>query len=923
MEKDWLFENIREIEKIKKVDHTHSFWQYRPTRIFWLNDIPNFIKNNEIASYYTEEAARLKDAFRLNYYKNTPDFTKIALYDPEINDTLPCRGAYVPLVIENKHKYLPDVSFSGFEEPSSNIISKINLEKYESINNTLKSLLDYETNVYYILQIDYFFEIKGRSFELGYFVNRWLQMNKNAFSQIPNICCTGEVSDSGDINKIEHLLLKTEAALTKDFDYIFLPEKNRKEIDASKHASDNRIIYFPNIHQVINFLSENSDNQKSKNKIRAWLNGDNSVPKDDFERHFKAQNNPIDNSIKIHKDLLGYKSTEEKYEKLQIMTKNYLNYALKNFNSSSIERAKAMNLLFPRDISFFYLTSLLKENSVNYNEKTLYNSTADFFLSADHDVTLAAGLLSDSDFVEQNDIFKNIRLKYPKLLCLLFKNSAQLLYLLSCLKDMNYAEERLSQLVLNELEDYDLQTDERTAEINLMNNVLRHFSGSVAINDIDLIPNAKKIEFLYRAYNNFLAQNKPKEAQACITYFDKILDKTNETAENKPPLIELFKGASLTEQYKKPLDKSTYSNFKKALNANNKTTKSYLEEIKFLETTAETLLNRFINDSFDLKEKPECFVQPAFNIFMYLCQNHDNRPTQQTLKEILDGFKNHYENAQSSEANALKAECLSFWAGNNLDNFDNAMNLNLKKPYALTYYVGALKRYLTKNGNKCGHKEHCKLKKHINSQYTGNVHDFMWLYFLVNENAKDNKNTPNPCKACIRPKLNKLIQEKLNKLTTSKAPEKSHKAIRELSFLSDLFNCKTNDNFWQDELKEYRERPHETRRTTQLLAPISLLIKSGHSSDTIFADKTASLNNSQFVTEYIRLFCMGTTTPELCFVPISWQSSIDKQMFDTIVLLCLKDHPTLLKKYVLSHIHDLPNLALSFKLTDGDLPNVK
>lgn len=921
MEKDWLFENIREIEKIKKVDHTHPFWQYRPTRVFWLASIPNFIKNKNISSYYTEEAERLKDAFCLNYYKNTPDFAKIALYDPEINDTLPCRGAYVPIVIENKHEYLPDVSFSGFEEASSDVIGKINLKKYEKISNALKSLLDYETNVFYILQIDYFFEIKGRSFELGYFVNRWLQMNKNTFRILPNICCTGEVSDNGAINEIDQVLLKTEAALTKDFDYIFLPEKNRKEIDASKHASDNRIIYFQNIHQVINFLSENTDEQKSKNKIRVWLNGDNSEPKDDFERHFKAQNNPIDNSIKIHKDLLGYKSTKEKYEKLQIMTKYYLNYALKNFNSSSIERAKAINLMFPRDTGFFYLTSLLKENSAGYNEKTLYNSTADFFLSSDTDVTIAAGLLSNTDFIEQNDIFKNIRLKYPKLLCLLFKNSAQLLYLLSCLKDMNYDENRLSQQVLNELENFDLLTNERKAEINMMNNVLSHFSGSVAINDIDLIPNAKKIEFLYRAYNNFLKQNKPKEAQVCVDYFDKILDITNETSENKPALLELFKGAGLTEQHNKLLEKSTYSNFKKTLNANNKTTKSYLEEIKSLETTAETLLNRFINGSFDLNEKPECFVQPAFNIFVHLYQNHDSKTLQQHLKEILDGFKNHYANTQSSEANALKAGCLSFWAGNNLDNFDAAMNLNLKKPYALTYYVGALKRYLTKNGNKCEHKEHCKLKKHINSQYTGNIHDFLWLYFLVNENAKDCKDTQNPCKDCIGPNLNLLINEKLDKY--SKEPEKSHKTLLEQSFLSDLFNCKTNDNFWQKELIEYSEHPHETRRTTQLLAPISLLIKSGHSSDTTFEGKTASLNNSQFVTEYIRLFCTGTTTPESFFVPISWQSSIDKQMFDTIVLLCLKDHPTLLKNYVLSRIHDLPNLYLAFKLTDGDFPNIK
>lgn len=174
MEKDWLFENIREIEKIKKVDHTHPFWQYRPTRVFWLASIPNFIKNKNISSYYTEEAERLKDAFCLNYYKNTPDFAKIALYDPEINDTLPCPWC----LCSNSHRKQTRVSarcqLFGIRKTSSDVIGKINLKKYEKISNALKSLLDYETNVFYILQIDYFFEIKGRSFELGYFVNRWL-----------------------------------------------------------------------------------------------------------------------------------------------------------------------------------------------------------------------------------------------------------------------------------------------------------------------------------------------------------------------------------------------------------------------------------------------------------------------------------------------------------------------------------------------------------------------------------------------------------------------------------------------------------------------------------------------------------------------------------------------------------------------------
>jgi hypothetical protein len=135
--------------------------------------------------------------------------------------------------------------------------------------------------------------------------------------------------------------------------------------------------------------------------------------------------------------------------------------------------------------------------------------------------------------------------------------------------------------------------------------------------------------------------------------------------------------------------------------------------------------------------------------------------------------------------------------------------------------------------------------------------------------------------------------------------------------LCDLFGCETGDNRWQSELKSYLKNPHETRRTTQLLAPVSLLIKGKHTCDEIFTDNSNSLNNSQFVTEFIRVFCLNANNTETLFVPICRQNSSDKQVFDTLALLSLRNRPDLLKKYVLSRINDLPNLFLAFKLTAG------
>jgi len=901
----WLFKNVRDIKAIKILNCESDFCRYAPTRAFWLDSLHGFLRVEKLKETFITEIKRLEDALRLNYYEKGLDFAKLSLPEPQNQNMLPFRGVYVPLVTakNDKHEYLPDVSFSGFEELSGSRIDKVDFKKYENIGKTLKPLLKYETNIYYILQIDPLIKIEGRSFELGYFVNRWLQMNKDAFNQIPNICCTGEIKQDGNLGKIEQAEIKIKAALTKNFDYIFLPEDNRNEYD-----TDPRIIYFQNIYQVINFLSENTDDQKSKNKIKAWLNGDNSEPTNEFERYFKTQSDPTENSLKIYKDLFGHKSAEEQYEKLQTIVRNYAAYALKQFDTNAVERAKVINLIFPRSISFFYLTSLLKENSFDYKEKSIYNSAADFFLSSDPDVTLTSGLLSDTDFMEQEETFEKIRRRYPKLLCLLFKNSAQLLYLLSCLKSKNHTEDRLLNSVLSEIENYDVKTNETESEVILMNKVLKVFSDSVNLKDINFITNSKKIALLYKARKNFLTQNCTKAAQACFNFFEKILEKVEKDEASRQIAKDFFEDKDISDSQKIVLKKPAYTHLSKVHESNKQGLKSYKDEIKKIENIAKSLLSKFLNDTFKIEEKYGFYPQPAFNIFSYFQSNKSNYPLQSFFNTVLGGFGKHFQN---SEAKTFKSESLAFWAGQNFENLDTETTLSLSKPFALPYYIGALKRHFSANVNKSDPliKKLTTFLTTLDSNKTGYIRHFLWFYFLDND-----------CKKPLNNKIHKLLKAKLEHIKSLKNFDQSEKSILELSFLCDLFadeTHETGDNRWQFELENYLKNPHKTRRTTQLLAPISLLIKGKHTCDEIFAHSSNSLNNSQFVTEFIRVFCLNANNPETLFVPICRQRSSDKQIFDTLALLSLRNRPDLLKKYVLSRVHDLPNLFLAFKLTAG------
>ncbi|MDD3376678.1 MAG: hypothetical protein PHF08_04380 [Candidatus Riflebacteria bacterium] len=900
----WLFKDVRDKKKIENINCESDFCRYAPTRAFWLDSLHGFLKVDKLKEAFITEVARLEDALRLNYYEQDPDFAKLRLPEPQNRNILPFRGVYVPLVTEinDKHKYLPDVSFSGFEELSGSKIGKIDFEKYENIGKILKTLLKYETNIYYILQIDPLIKIEGKSFELGYFVNRWLQMNKDAFNRIPNICCTGEITQDGNLSKIERAEIKIKAALTKNFDYIFLPEDNRNEYD-----TDPRIIYFQNIYQVIIFLSENTDDQKSKNKIKAWLNGDNSEPSNEFERYFKTQTDPTENSLKTYKDLFEHKSAEEQYEKLQTIVRNYAAYALKQFDSNALERAKVVNLIFPRSISFFYLTSLLKENNFDYKEKSIYNSAADFFLSSDPDVTLASGLLSDTDFIEQEETFEKIRRRYPKLLCLLFKNSAQLLYLLSCLKSKNHTEDRLLNSVLSEIENYDIQTNEIESEVTLMNKVLKVFSDSVNLKDTNFITNSKKIALLYKARKNFLTQNCTEAAQVCFTYFEKILEKVEENKAYRQIAKDFFDDKNITDSQKTVLNKPAYTHLSKVRDSNKQGLKSYKDEIKKIEDAAKSLLCQFLKNTFKIKEKHGFYPQPAFNIFSYFQSNKSNYSLQSFFNTVLGGFGKHFQN---SEAKTFKAECLAFWAGQNFEYLDAERTLNLTKPFAFPYYIGTLKRHFSTNANKIDPliKKLTNFLTTLDTNQTGYIRHFLWLYFLDND-----------CKKFLNNKIYSLLKEKLEHIKSRKNSDQREKSILELSFLCDLFGCETGDNRWQSELKSYLKNPRETRRTTQLLAPVSLLIKGKHTCDEIFTDSSNSLNNSQFVTEFIRVFCLNANNTETLFVPICRQNSSDKQVFDTLALLSLRNRPDLLKKYVLSRINDLPNLFLAFKLTAGSL----
>ena len=181
----------------------------------------------------------------------------------------------------------------------------------------------------------------------------------------------------------------------------------------------------------------------------------------------------------------------------------------------------------------------------------------------------------------------------------------------------------------------------------------------------------------------------------------------------------------------------------------------------------------------------------------------------------------------------------------------------------------------------------------------------MWLYFLQND-----------CKNCLKPELTNFLAKQHNKLLeqNDKNTSKSECEIKFISALLDLNNFNSDfETSATNALNNIKAgQPVQLRRTEELLFPLYLMLKKNISPFNLTGFGSI-LNNSRFITEFIRLFCMNNPNSEL-FIPIRNISDIEKQILTTLSIFQLSSNKELLKIYILNNINDLPNMLIALKI---------
>ena len=664
------------------------------------------------------------------------------------------------------------------------------------------------------------------------------------------------------------------------FDYIIFPEENRKEITPRDNT-----VFVSNIFELESWVRELASPQKH---IKHWLSAGGIEPcKKDFYNLFLNYNFNVVKDWKTHTSAL---SNDLALKKLNKLFENYCHFLTdpRNNNHQLVDYLLLKNIC-PPDEFLALLPNLLSNNTDKNVSSIVYKEIIDTVETQSYDFTIARSKLNKESFIKYIIAQNNLRKRFPQLLGFYFNNPEELILLLSQINDLTEKEKKLEDKIFKSLPQNNDDEIMSYAFNILETNDLYEYDSKAEKPVI-----SKKILYILRSRQNYIQKNAYIKVDLLEKYLEKVLSTMQrlEPAE-KEILLTAFlhkKDCYNKNTIKNILNKFALRRLKKVMFNENSKEKNLQPNLKSKINYAKSAITELIPTnccSLTLN-----YRQPALTDILVLSETNKLDNVLKQIERKLNTFTKSYNQSMFW----FIAEAVSYWIGRRTKNLvDYGLKSNI---FGLPAKIGNFTKNNPHNCKKCILKE---IINHSNAQ----IRQLMWLYFLQND-----------CKNCLKPELTNFLAKQHNKLLeqNDKNTSKSECEIKFISALLDLNNFNSDfETSATNALNNIKAgQPVQLRRTEELLFPLYLMLKKNISPFNLTGFGSI-LNNSRFITEFIRLFCMNNPNSEL-FIPIRNISDIEKQILTTLSIFQLSSNKELLKIYILNNINDLPNMLIALKI---------
>ncbi len=908
-----ILKHLLEENQFCKDRATPVFWQNRPSRLPLLLafDCQSCSRKFELLELIESEINRLPCALQFNYYRpETIELLKQKFGENFLGiDRLdkarlkPANGVtMVPVAHDCRNQYQPDISFSGFTEIAESLIP----EGHQKSVNKLKRLCDHfwlkKGNTYW-LQIADFTTIKGHSYELGYFVHAWLKMYNTI--QLPGLCCTGEVDSNGRIREVKHFERKMAAAMAANFVYCLVPAGNLRD---SRYSGDPRFFGFNHIDEVAHWLLEHSETLPARTEIRNWLanNRDTAAPDARFFSLFFNQTlDKPGNQISLWKTTLGQNPAAEKCDKLRILLQQLLNF----LHSENAESQKTLPMMCATDLYYSLAVDMLlrttKDSQIQCEK--LYHELSASLLDSNLEVVNASERLQTKNLNNyfQNPSLKMLRRRYPIVFSLFYLNPVDMLFFFSQLPDYTDFESNLLDNLLicleHETDGFSDFNSLRLFEARVIHRLHQNLSSVAYPARFDLQSTPRKFEKLLTACRGFNKKADKKALTVCKLFFHRLIRLVTKSDIEASEVIALIEPHLASASNERHIPESLLSDprFKRLFGRLNSATKksSETDNLEIYEKAAANLIEFMKSQSSKFSPALPWFPQPAFALSFK--KNH--------CLKIIESFTQSYSGSGRESAIA-KGDCLAHWAGflsgkEVHDKTDETLSVKMNSlPWLVGWFTGLFSRHTFRCNvvDQAG----CRLRIFLAA---GGLKDYARLFWL--------KLAPQACQKCLNPLITGILATAgFRKLKSESAvPEKEQKNYIGFLFALALFS-KKEKTAWVRIENDFFTDPYAVRRTAQLLIPVFQLLREPARLPDTLHKIWGMNNNSHFVVEYLRTFCLSEAADPLslkCFRPVQWQMSLDRQMYNTICISHLADNSEALRQFILEKIDDLPNLFLA------------
>ena len=759
--------------------------------------------------------------------------------------------------------------------------------------------------------------------------NILLNNHKHLFNNFPKLCCTGIVDEYGNIKGIKFAKEKLEAAKQMGFDFIILPEANRKDVKETHNT-----IFFENIVDLDKWIIEYKN--RIKERINHWLSiGGTEPSQKEFNSYFDIT---LKKDIKYWQNQLKYVPLDEAIKRLKILYQSYKDYLNSSDNSEgNVLLKKVIKLKHFLSTHLYYalipeLINVLKAN--NFISDYLYSQIIEAIDSQSPDFAIAKKIIRDNKLINNISDNQYLKEKYPQLLCFFFNNPSELIYILASAKNPTTRELKLLRIICNLL-------NQNKSENEIINTALHNLNPVWNWNfeaTSEMIPHSQQLALLDSSINNLKSSSVyKKELKIYTSSIEKYRDKIYKEISDKSKLDKQINNFNTKLERKKNIQNTIKESDK--YKEINKYFSSLIEEQEkkiLLPLGLNSRIYNFLSSqNYNLVQKLNYEINIDSLLFekrIITINNYKN-----------SYFNNFYKNLNLGKMGEMITECIAFFYGKYIVRIKNSKDLKLllQNKYDLPFSIGLMcQKPLKSEGKKEEYFQDqytviCDMIKDIFNRKKPNLRKLMWLYFLYN-----NKNIINSKQEKIYESYKNIITTELEKylLLLSKNIKSNSEFKREFEFITALFginNEKLGCNSFGEDVHNAliaikKNSPKTITRTEQLLYPIYLILQVNNCNFTNWFEIMnygSLLNNANFVVEFMRSFGYDSDLNDL-FRPIHGFSDIEKHLFETMTIIRIHQESShydqnILKNYILNNICDYANLnfALNILNHEGNLMN--